>query len=91
MIRKYLQQAHDCGFDVIIQFNYCCNARYAGKILDLDEKNFCLLHFGESHSMSWIFSIEDIKYMGIYKDNILPNCESYSAIESSKREAENGN
>ncbi len=76
MIKKYLQQAHDCGFDVIVQFNYCCNARYTGKILDLDENNFCLLQLGESNSMSWIFKIDDVNYIGIYKDKLLGNFET---------------
>ncbi len=86
MIRKYLQQALDYGHDVIIQLNYCCNARYMGKITDLDNKNFCLLHLGEANTMSWVFKIDDIKYMGVYKDNILPPYETNITNESSKKE-----
>lgn len=72
MIKKYLQQAHDYGHEVVVQFNYCCNARYMGKILDMDDTYFSLLHIGDTHSMTWIFKIDDIKYFGVHKENILP-------------------
>ncbi len=87
MIKKYLQQAHDYGFDVIVQFSYCCNARYTGKILDLDDKNFCLLHLGESNSISWIFKIDDINYIGIYKEKLLAGYETSVMTEQNKEGA----
>jgi len=86
MIRKYLQQAHDYGHEVVIQFNYCCNARYMGKITELGSRHFCLLHFGENSTMSWIFSIEDIKYFGIYKENVLPSFTQKHATEFTEKE-----
>ncbi len=86
MIRKYLQQAFDYGHDVIVQFNYCCNARYMGKITDLDDKSFCLLHLGEANTMNWVFKIDDIKYMGVYKENALPSYESNPVSEIKRKD-----
>jgi len=86
MIKKYLQQAHDYGHEVVIQFNYCCNARYMGKILDIDDTHFCLLHLGDSHSMAWIFKIEDVKYFGVYKENILPSYSEKQVTENIEKE-----
>lgn len=86
MIRKYLQQAHDYGHEVVVQFNYFCNARYMGKILDLGNTHFCLLHMGEKHTMSWIFKIEDVKYFGVYKENILPSYSEKQVTENIEKE-----
>lgn len=82
MIKKYLKEAMDYGYDVIIQFSYCVNARFTGKIVDLDDKNFCLLYFGEENTMNWIFSIDEIKHMGIFKSNNLPVYENNEGMKN---------
>lgn len=75
MNRKYLELALNCGYDVVIQLNYCCNARYSGKVIDLDDENFVLLHMNSKTGFQWVFKIEDLRYFGILRENMLPACD----------------
>ena len=68
MFKKYLKDAYDSGCEVIVQLDYCCNARFVGRIMDLDEEHFQLFHMSELNSMSWIFKVKDIRYMGVYNN-----------------------
>lgn len=67
--------ALDCGQDVVVQMNYCCNARYSGKVVDLDDDFFVLLHMNAQTGFQWIFKIEDLRYFGILRENMLPACD----------------
>ncbi len=68
MFKKYLKEAYNNGFEVIIQFDYCCNSRFIGRIMDLDDEHFQLYHMSELNCMSWIFKIKDIRYIGVYNN-----------------------
>ncbi len=68
MLKKYLREAYDNSYEVIIQLDYCCNARFTGRIMDLDDEYFQLFHMSELNSMSWVFKIKDIRYIGIYNN-----------------------
>jgi hypothetical protein len=85
MMKNYLQLALNCGYDIIIQMDYCCNSRYCGKITDIEDNFFTLLQINDSNTgIQWVLKIDDIRYFGILREK--PVSESCCEIHSTYQE-----